>query len=269
MKDGNLKKTCFIGAGNMAEALIAGIIKSGIPKKNILASDISSKRLNYISKKFGIKKASGNGAAVKASGIVFIAVKPYQVEEVLKETSCSFNSKKLLISIAAGIRTSKIEKHLKNVPVVRVMPNTPVLLGMGAIAIAGGKYAKSGDMKIAEKLLKSCGIVVTVKEKDMDAVTAVSGSGPAYIFYIAEIMRKAAVKLGLKDAVARKLVNQTLLGASKMLIATDEEPEILRQKVTSKGGTTEAAFKHLFKKNFGKIFQNAILAAKKRSKQMS
>lgn len=269
MKDVNNEKVCFIGAGNMAEALISGIIKSGISGKNILAYDVSSKRLNYISKKFGIKKTSGNIAAVKTSGIVFIAVKPNQVEEVLKEISCGVNGKKFVISIAAGIRTFKIEKYLKKIPVVRVMPNTPALLGMGAIAITAGKYAKSGALKIAEKLLSSCGIVVTVKEKDMDAVTAVSGSGPAYVFYIAELMKKTAVKMGLSEKTAKALVNQTLLGASNMLSASDETPEALRKKVTSKGGTTEAAFKHLLKKGFGNIFQEAIVAAQKKSKQMS
>lgn len=269
MQDVNNKKICFIGAGNMAEAMLSGIIKSGISGKNISAYDVNSKRLNYISRKFGIKKSSDNVAAVKTSGIIFIAVKPHQVEEVLREISCGFNGKKLFISIAAGIRTSKMEKYLKNIPVVRVMPNTPALLGMGAIAITAGKYAKSGALKTAEKLLSSCGVVVTVREKDMDAVTAVSGSGPAYVFYIAEVMRKTAEKLGIQEDVAKKLVNQTLLGASNMLSASDETPETLRNKVTSKGGTTEAAFRHLLKKGFGNIFQKAITAAQKKSKQMS
>ncbi|MBN1385335.1 MAG: pyrroline-5-carboxylate reductase [Elusimicrobia bacterium] len=269
MIDVKNKKIGFIGAGNMAEALINGIIKSGIPGRNILVSDINSKRLNYISKKFRIKKVPCNTAVVKASNIVFIAVKPHHVEEVLKKLSNSFNDKKLLVSIAAGIKTSKIEKYVRNIPVIRVMPNTPALLGLGAIAISRGKYAKFADMKTAEKLLKSCGVVVTVGEGQMDAVTAISGSGPAYIFYIAEAMRKTAVKMGLSEKNAKDLVNQTLLGASNMLIETGEEPEMLRKKVTSKGGTTEAAFKYLLKKGFANIFQKAILSAKNRAGKIS
>ncbi|OGS43047.1 MAG: pyrroline-5-carboxylate reductase [Elusimicrobia bacterium RIFOXYD2_FULL_34_15] len=263
------KKIGFIGAGNMAEALISGIIKSGVSVKNILVSDINSQRLNYISKKYKVKKSSGNAETVKSSDIVFLAIKPYQVEEVLKEVGILFNNKKLLVSIAAGITTTKIEKYLRNIPVIRSMPNTPALLGYGAIAITKGKFAKTSDLRIAEKLLFSCGVVVTVSEKDMDAVTAVSGSGPAYVFYVAEVMRKTAVKLGLSNVVAKILVDMTLLGASSMLITSEDEPEVLRQRVTSKGGTTEAAFKVLSNKKFGDIFEKAIVTAKNRSKEMS
>ncbi len=277
MKDAQMKKTCgkrmrtigFIGAGNMADAIISGIIKSGIISKNILISDASKKRLKYICKKYKVKKCYSNSEAVKYSDIIFLAVKPYQIEGVLKETACIFNSNKLLISVAAGIKTSKIEEYLKKTAVIRVMPNTPALIGSGAIAITPGRYAKKSDLQFAKKLLSSCGIVVDIAEKDMDAVTAVSGSGPAYIFYIAEIMMKTAEKLGLEKEIAEKLVNQTLLGASKMLVNSTDDPEVLRNIVTSKGGTTESAFKVLLENNFGKIFEKAICAAMKRSKELS
>lgn len=281
MKDAKMKKTFgermktigFIGAGNMAEAVISGIIKSGIISKNIFISDVNKKRLNYIYKKYKVNRCRSNQDAVKYSDIIFLAVKPHQIEKVLKETAFSlrsiFNGNKLFISVAAGIKTSKIEKYLKKVSVVRVMPNTPALFGEGAIAVAAGRYAKKTDMQFAKKLLSSCGIVIDVIEKDMDAVTAVSGSGPAYIFYIAEVMRETAEKLGMQKDVAKKLVNQTLLGASKMLILSDDEPVILRQKVTSKGGTTEAAFKVLNKKKFCEIFEQAIISAMKKSKELS
>lgn len=283
MKDAQMKKTFgklmgtigFIGAGNMAEAIISGIIRSGIIEKNIFISDVNRKRLNYICRKYKVKKCYSNQDAVNHSGIIFLAVKPYQIEEVLKEIKDSFDADflqhKILISVAAGIKTSKIEKYLKpeRVSVVRVMPNTPALIGEGAIAVAAGRYAKKTDMQFAKKLLSFCGIIVDVAEKDMDAVTAVSGSGPSYVFYVAEVMRKTAEKIGMRKDVAKKLVNQTLLGASKMLILSEEDPENLRQKVTSRGGTTEAAFKVLVRKKFDKIFEQAIISAMKRSKELS
>ncbi|MDD5686416.1 MAG: pyrroline-5-carboxylate reductase [Elusimicrobia bacterium] len=269
MKYKRTKIIGFIGAGNMAEALISGVIRGGISPKNIYVSDINSKRLDYISKKLEVQKLSGNADVVKNSDIIFLAVKPYQVEEVLNEVKNNLDNKKLLISIAAGIKISKIEKYKKNIPVIRVMPNTPALLGTGAIAIAKGKCAKLSDMEIAKKLLSSSGIVVNITEKDMDAVTAVSGSGPAYVFYVAEIMERTAVKMGLSKDIAKKLVNQTLLGASKMLIASNEGPEILRQRVTSKGGTTEAAFKILTSRKLADIFQKAMFSAMNKSKKIS
>jgi len=259
----------FIGAGNMAEAIISAIIKSGIPSGRIIASDVNSKRLNYIRKKYKIKSSLDNSDTVKSSDVIFLAVKPFQVKEVLEKIKDYFNGQKLVVSIAAGIKTSKIEKYLKKTAVIRVMPNTAALIGEGAIALSAGKRANKADIKLAEKLLSSCGTVVTVKEKDMDAVTAVSGSGPAYVFYVTEIMGKTAEKMGLSKETAKKLVNQTLLGASKMLIATGECPDILRQKVTSKGGTTEAAFKVLSNKKFADIFESAIFSAMKKSKELS
>ncbi|MBI5573207.1 MAG: pyrroline-5-carboxylate reductase [Elusimicrobia bacterium] len=269
MKDAINKKIGFIGAGNMAEALISGIVKSGIRAKNIFASDISSARLKFISKKYRVQKCASNPAIVKQADIIFLAVKPYQIKEVLKEISGSVKQTQLVISIAAGIKTQMIEKYLKKTAVIRVMPNTPALIGSGAIAITPGRYAKKSDLQFAKKLLTFCGIVVEVEEKDMHSVTAVSGVGPAYIFYIAEVMGKTAEKLRMQKDVAKKLVNQTLLGASKMLILSNDEPENLRQKVTSKGGTTEAAFKVLMKEKFGKIFEKAIFAAMKKSKKLS
>jgi len=230
---------------------------------------VSKKRLNYICRKYKVKKCYSNQDAVKYSDVFFLAVKPYQIEAVLKEIAGQVKQTQLVISIAAGIKTQKIENYLNKAHVVRVMPNTPALIGEGAIAICRGRSATSSDIKIAGKLLSSCGIVVDVAEKDMDAVTVVSGSGPAYIFYIAEVMRETAEKLGMQKDDAKKLVNQTLLGASKMLVLSGDEPENLRQKVTSKGGTTEAAFKVLAGKKFGKIFEKAIFAASQKSKELS
>ena len=270
MKDVLLnKKVGFIGCGNMAEAIISAITKNVVSSKNIFVSDVNIQRLNYVSSKYKLTKLPDNCHVVELSDIIFLAVKPYQIEDVLKETACCFNKSKIVISIAAGIKTSRIEKHLKKVPIIRVMPNTPALVGEGAIAITKGRYANFRHLDIAKKLLDLCGIVVTVDESQMDTITAVSGSGPAYIFYIAEIMQKTAKKLGLSEKIAKKLVNQTLLGASQMLVSSTDGPETLRQKVTSKGGTTEAAFKVLTNQGFAKIFEQAIFEAMKRSREIS
>ncbi|MFA5780143.1 MAG: pyrroline-5-carboxylate reductase [Elusimicrobiota bacterium] len=269
MKDVLDKKIGFIGSGYIAEAIISGIVKNCCSAKNIFISDINNSRANFVYRKYRVVKCSDNLSVVKFSDIIFVTVKPNQIADVLGEIAGNFDNRKLLISVAAGIKISKIEKYLKKTAVIRVMPNTPALIGSGAIAITPGRYAKKSDLQFAKKLLDFCGIVVDVTEKDMDAVTAVSGTGPAYIFYVAEIMRKTAEKLGMQKDVAKKLVNQTLLGASKMLILSDDEPENLRQKVTSQGGTTEAAFKVLLRENFGKIFEKAICAAMKRSKELS
>ncbi len=269
MKDAMDKKIGFIGSGYIAEAIISGIVKTCCSAKNIFISDINNSRANFVCRKYRVVKCSGNLSVVKSSDIIFITVKPNQIADVLEEIAGNFDNRKLLISVAAGIKTSKIEKYLGKVSVVRVMPNTPALIGIGAIALTPGRYAKKSDLQSAKKLLSACGIVVEVKEKDMDTVTAVSGSGPAYVFYVAEIMMKTAVKLGLEKEIAEKLVNQTLLGASKMLILSDDGPEVLRRKVTSKGGTTESAFKILTKKKFGSILEKAIISAKKRATKLS
>ena len=263
------KKIGFIGAGNMAEALVSGLIKSGISHKIIFVSDIDEKRLKYFSKKYKVNKISNNILVVKNADVVVLAVKPYQIDDVLKETGGFFNKKKVLISIAAGTRIRKIEKYLGKVPVVRSMPNTPALIGKGAFAVSSGSYATTKHLKTAESLLGTCGIVIRFPETKIDAVTAVSGSGPAYLFYIAEIMRKTAQKMGLDKETAKKLVNQTLLGSSKMLVELKDEPDALRAKVTSKGGTTQAALDVLTKRKFAGIFEEAIFAAMKRSKKIS
>ena len=263
------KKIGFIGVGNMAEAIVLGLIKSGFKAAKITVSDVNAGRLAYFSKKYGVAACSENLTTVKNSDIIVLAVKPHQVDEVLSQAGPAFDKKKLLISIAAGTRTKKIEKYLNGSPVVRSMPNTPALVGEGAFAICAGKRSSKKDMADAESLLGTCGIVVRVAEKDMDAVTAVSGSGPAYLFYAAEIMRNTAEKMGIDKNSARILVNQTLKGASKMLAESQYGPEQLRTNVTSKGGTTQAAFDVIMKNKLGGIFEKAMLAAMKRSAELS
>ncbi|OQA92532.1 MAG: Pyrroline-5-carboxylate reductase [Elusimicrobia bacterium ADurb.Bin231] len=263
------KKIGFLGAGNMAEALLSGIADKSVPHNRIFAYDPDRRRLDYISRKYRINAVHSNGDAVKKTDVIFIAVKPNKTAEVLAETADLYSKNQLVISIAAGVKTKKIEQYLCKISVVRSMPNTPALIGKGVFAICPGKYAVEQDVKIAERLLSSCGAVFRVKEKDMDAVTAVSGSGPAYLFYLAEMMIESACELGLNRNLSQKLVIHTLIGSSGMLYETGLLPDELRNRVTSKGGTTEAAFKVIQKKNYGSALKRAIMAAAKKSKQMS
>lgn len=266
--NGRMKKIGFIGAGNMAEAIISAAISFGVGRRNIIVSDIDKKRLASIRKKFGINAASGNIALVAESDVIFLCVKPQQFSGVLDEISAAVGPSHLVISIAAGIQLKSIEKKLPFARVIRTMPNTPLMVGCGVIAYSVGNRARRADALFLEKLLSRSAFVIRVPEGKMDSITAVSGSGPAYIFYIVEIMIKAARKLGLDESSSRLLVVNTVKGAAKML-DSGTAPEVLRAKVTSPGGTTEAAIKYLGSKNFGKIFTSAIFRARKRARELS
>jgi pyrroline-5-carboxylate reductase len=264
------KKIAFLGAGNMGEALIRGILAAKIAAPpQLIATDIRAERLEFFKKTFGIRTNSDNGAAVSDAEIVVLAVKPQQVGEVLAQIRGAVSGK-LVISIAAGVPTSRIEKELGGkIRVVRVMPNTPALVGAGAAALAKGAHATDEDLATAEKILGAVGICVRLEEKYLDAVTALSGSGPAYVFLLAEAMAKAGESLGLSREIAAKLAVQTVIGAGKLLEKSGESPEILRQKVTSPGGTTGAALKVLAEKKFADALADAICAAEARSRELA
>jgi len=260
------KKIVFLGAGNMAEAMISGLAD----KENILATDIREERLGQIKKKFGIKVSSENKKAVQQGKIIVLAVKPQQMKGLLGEIGDLVKREQLVISIAAGIPTKCIEKFFtQKVPVIRVMPNTPVLVGEGASVITAGKYANKKHLEIAKKIFSAVGYVAELPENLLNAVTALSGSGPAYIFYLAEILNEAAKKMNLPEKTALELVTQTILGAGRMLKNTDESAQMLRQKVTSPGGTTEAAIKYLQSKKFKEILVQAVLKARKRAQELA
>ena len=265
------KRVVFIGCGNMGSALISGILRSGIvPRDKVLASDIRPERLDYIKEREGISTTENNREAVKKSDVIVLAVKPQVIAQVLSDIRDVVTEDKVIISIAAGIATRSIEEALgKEVPVVRVMPNTPALVGTGASGISCGKYAGEEEEAIAEQMMRAVGIVAKLPEEMLDAVTALSGSGPAYIFYTIESLVKAGMEMGLSEDVARKLVGQTVLGAARMVMETGESPEVLRAKVTSPGGTTEAAIKYLEGKEFQKILTGAVKEAARRSKELS
>jgi len=234
------KTVAFIGAGNMGEALIRGLLGAKmVPPSRIIAADVRAERREFFMSSFGVQAVDDNVEAVKAADIVLLAVKPQQMSELLAGLKPVMSGAKLMISIAAGVTTARIEQELGGqARVVRVMPNTPALVGAGAAALAKGAYATNNDLVSAESILGAVGIVVRVEEKLMDAVTALSGSGPAYIFYVTEALIRAGVAAGLDEALAKKLAIQTVFGAAKLLVESGEEPESLRRKVTSPGGTT-------------------------------
>ena len=268
-----MSKIGFIGTGNMAEAIIKGIIDAKVYKsKDILVSDIQPRRIRFLCNKYKVKPAGDNCKLAKTAGILVLSVKPQNMGDVLGEIKDSISKNLLIVSIAAGVTTRRIQKSLGNVPVVRVMPNTPALIGQGAAGIYATKKAQ-GRLKDVNRIFSAVGLVVTVNdEKLIDAVTAVSGSGPAYFFLLMEEMIKTAQKLGLKKELAEILVLQTAKGAGLLAVkafVNGQTPDILRKKVTSPNGTTEAALKIFSKRNFEKMVNEALSAAAKRSRQLS
>lgn len=267
-----MKNIGFIGAGNMAEAFIKGILKSGVRTPGqITAADIRDDRLQYLQSQYGIHTTADNGKLVSESDITFLSVKPQIMPEVAAGISGKFRKKSVVVTIAAGITSGYLAEKLGDVPIIRTMPNTPAMVGEGVTGI----YNRSADTAVltdVRELLDAVGKTVVVEDESLlDVVTAVSGSGPAYFFLLMEEMTAAAKTLGLSDETAVTLVCQTALGAAKLasLSLKDETPADLRRKVTSPGGTTEAAISHFQKNNFGEIVREAIRRARDRGKELS
>ena len=263
-------KVVFIGAGNMAEAIVSGMVAGGFcsPEK-IIMTDIRPERLADLEREYGVSISTDN-SVVKNAEIVVLAVKPQVMMDVLKGMMPVLRKETLIISIAAGIPTAKIESVLGGKRrVVRVMPNTPALVGQGASAIAAGTNADEADLEVTENILGCVGLTVRVKEKELDAVTALSGSGPAYVFYLLEGMLAAADKMGLGKETARRLALKTVEGAARLMEDTGEAADVLRAKVTSKGGTTEAAIRSMDEAGVKDTVIQALLAAQKRSIELS
>lgn len=270
-KNLNDKKIVFIGAGNMAEAMIKGILEARlINKKHIIATDIKKERLEYIYKQTGIVTFLDNQKAQRSADIIVLSVKPQVVKQVLSEIGENLLPRQLIISIAAGVTTSYIEKYInKNIPLIRAMPNISVLIRQGVSAICRGKYARLSHEQMAERILGSVGKVIKCQEEVMDAVTALSGSGPAYLFYILEILIEAGKEMGLSEEVSQTLSKQTVLGAIELVNKRKIKPAELRKRVTSPGGTTEQALEYLKEKHFAGILIGAIKRAKKRAEELS
>jgi pyrroline-5-carboxylate reductase len=217
-----------------------------------------------------LKVSHDNKSAVKDADIIILAVKPQNMAKTLQEISSAVDKSKLVISIAAGITTKFVEKSLsKGIRVVRVMPNTPALVGEGAAAVAAGCNAKAGDVKITRAIFNAVGMSVEVKEKLMDAVTGLSGSGPAYFFLIIEALMEAGLKTGLSRDLSKKLAVQTMLGAARLCLESDKEPAELREMVTSPNGTTFAGLKVMEDRKLRSVIIAAVEAAAKRSRELA
>lgn len=263
------KKIVFIGSGNMAEAIISGFVKNDIVKSsNIVCNDISEERLSILSHKYAVEIQQDKSQALENAEVVFLSTKPQNFDTILKEHSEEIKKAKLIVSVAAGISTEFIEKFLPKNIIVRAMPNTPALVGKGAIAVCGGKNASKENIQDIADMFSVIGRVECVEEKIMNAITAVSGSGPAYVFYLSEIMRNTAEQFGIPADVAKHLVYQTIYGAGKMLIESGLDDTILRKHVTSPGGTTEKAIEDFEKNNFRQIVFSAIEKAKNRAEEL-
>jgi pyrroline-5-carboxylate reductase len=265
------KKIGIIGCGNMGEALLSGLSKVLEKSVSIMVSELDASKRSAIQEKHKIIVEIDNNYLVKYSDVIILAMKPQDLENVLRqEVCCGISEEKLLISIAAGITTKYIESVIGgSVPVIRAMPNMPAIIGKAVTAISAGSAAAKRDIELARKIFSTVGDVVEVDEDLMDAVTAISGSGPAYFFYIIEALAGAALKLGLDEKIAKELAIKTAIGSSELLEKLKECPGLLRKKVTSKGGTTEAAVKVFEDKGLKKIVEEAAAAACKRSKELS
>lgn len=260
----------FIGGGNMAEAMIRGLLKARLlGPHEILASDVTAERLTYLQQTFGIRTSRDNAEVAGKADIVLFAVKPQIMSPVLDGLLDVITEEKLLISIAAGISTRLIaEKFPGKVRVIRVMPNTPALVLEAASALAPGAAATPEDLELAKRLFAAVGKVVVVEETLMDAVTGLSGSGPAYIFLIIDALSDAGVKVGLSRKVAQLLAAQTVLGAARMVLETHKHPGELKDMVTSPGGTAIAGLHTLEAGGLRTTLINAVEAATRRSMEL-
>jgi len=267
----NSKKIGFIGTGNMGEALISGLIVSGsADPENIICSDIKEDKLQAIREKYGVRITASNLEVVALSDIIVYAVKPQIMASVLRETVDSLDMSKLIISIAAGVPMAAIETCLnKDLRLIRVMPNVAASVKEGAAAVAAGRHAREEDIQLAMSIFDSVGRSLFLKENElMDAVTGLSGSGPAYIFLIVDAMADAGVKVGLSRQDALFLSIQTVLGAAKMLLETQSHPGQLKDLVTSPGGTAIAGLHTLEKGGLRTTLINAVEAATIRSMEL-
>lgn len=267
----NNSKIAFIGAGNMATSLIMGLVNKGATPSNIAASDIDSDKLSQLRTECGIRIGTLE-EVVKSADVIVLAVKPQVMEQVctaLKPLLGATGS--VIISIAAGIPLHKFEAWLgSQQAIVRCMPNTPALVSEGATGLFANANTNATQAALAETILSAVGICSWLDSEDaINAVTALSGSGPAYFFLMMEAMESAAVKMGLNAEMARSFTIQTALGAAKLAAASDVAPDELRRRVTSPGGTTEAAIKSFENEGFRELVEQALTAAQKRSIELA
>ncbi|MFH1428121.1 MAG: pyrroline-5-carboxylate reductase [Candidatus Margulisiibacteriota bacterium] len=264
----------FIGGGNMAAAIIGGVLrsdnlKSDYPGLEVIVSDTNLEQLERLSSKCpGIQTSGDNSRVVQSSQVVFLAVKPQNIDPVLVEIK-SQSDNKLIISIAAGVTIRKLQSVLANSRIIRVMPNTPCLVEAGMSALSFADNVTDDDKQLAKSIFSAIGQTVNVDEAQINAVTGLSGSGPAFVYEVARALIEGGIASGLEPEVARKLAAQTLVGAGKMLLERTESPAELVKMVASPGGTTEAGLKVLSYENWQKPLQDAVIAAKNRADELT
>lgn len=260
----------FLGAGAMGEALVRGLVAAKLyaPTEITLFSP-SGTRARALAQSVGARCAHSPLEAVKDADIVILAMKPYQIESALQPLRAEISPEQLIISVAAGVSTTRLQACFdNNVPVVRAMPNTPALVGAAATAICRGRFASAENLATAQSIFEALGVCVEADEKSLDAVTGLSGSGPAYVFNFIEALADGGVRAGLSREVAMKLAAQTVMGAAQMVLETGEHPGVLKDRVASPGGTTIAGLHELERGGLRGIVMDAVLAASERSREL-
>ncbi len=272
LPDLSSKTIAFIGGGNMATALVSGLVADGYEPRRIVVSDSDPEKLSMLAARFGIRSASDNLDAAGDADVVILAVKPQVIEAVARELAPLLQRRRpLVISIAAGVTEGHLRHWLGDgIPLVRTMPNTPAMLQAGATVLHASDDVSDEQRSLAESILRAVGLTLWVEEEAMmDAVTALSGSGPAYFFLVMEALEEAGRELGLPAESARLLTLQTALGAARMAIESSDGPAVLRERVTSPGGTTERALGILDEGGIRELFRQALTGARDRSRELS
>ena len=259
----------FLGAGNMAEALLRGLLRAGMPNARVTATVKRAERKAQLEQEHQVSVLYDNAAAARGADTVVLCAKPQAMRALVNQIASSITPHKLVISIAAGVPIAALERAFpKGARVVRAMPNTPCLVGAGATAIARGEHATDADLALAAKLFEAVGITATVEEALIDAATGLSGSGPAYIFLIIEALSDAGVKVGLSRQISTRLAAQTVLGSARLLIETGQHPGHLKDQVTSPGGTAIAGLHTLEAGGLRTTLIDAVEAATRRAREL-
>ena len=266
-----VKKVAFIGAGSMAEAIIAGMINKNVLESEqiFVANKENEARLEELKSKYNIKGNTNKEEVIQEADVIFFATKPYDMEHAILDTKKYIQAHQLVISVVAGVSTGFITDKLeKEVAVIRAMPNTSATIGYSATAITKGKFATDTHIALAKKLFEAIGAVSVVEEEKMHIVTGISGSGPAYVYYLVEALEKAALEEGLDEKTAKQLITQTIIGAGNMLKYAQEPVSVLRENVTSPNGTTAAGLRTLGEYNFQDAVVNCVKSATNRSREL-
>jgi pyrroline-5-carboxylate reductase len=260
----------FLGTGNMSEALLAGALASGFAPSDVVATVRRPERGRELEDRYGVRTTTDNAAAVVGARVVVVGVKPKDAAAMLEAVGAALEPDAVVVSVAAGLPVRFFEERLPaGVRVVRAMPNTPAQVGEGVTALVGGSAVTDDDVALVEQVLAGSGLVVRVDEKDMDAVGALTSCGPAFVFYVVDAMAEAGVLLGLKRDVARRLAVQTVLGSARLLDVTGEHPVVLRERVSSPGGTTVAGLRRLDDGGVRSAFLDAHEAARDRARELA